>query len=211
MTGNCTDAPDLPIDIILACTQEVCEKVLSVTLLGRCYSMDSLGPIDTEMSTMEVTSSTGVGGGGGTSKGSEVREVTLPEDQSGPEDAQEPAVEARVATKLAKNKKKKGRNVGSGGEGGKTGGGIRTKSRYQCQLCPKQYPTQKLLDKHVMFHVDQNAACSQCGKLFYKRWMLEQVWSINHSNYFQMNDVLLGGCLLQLSHRHRYYAIHALF
>ena len=151
--------------------------------------MDNLGPIDTEMSTMEVTSSTGVGG---TSKGSEVREVTLPEDQSGPEDAQEPAVEARVATKLAKNKKKKGRNVGSG-EGGKAGGGVRTKSRYQCQLCPKQYPTQKLLDKHVMFHVDQNAACSQCGKLFYKRWMLEQVcWSITHLNYFRINDVLLS-------------------
>ena len=155
----------------------MCKKVSSVTLPEYCYSMDSLGPIDTEMSTMEGTSSTGSGVGGvglGTSKGSEVKEVTLPEDQSGPEDAPEPAVEARVATKLAKNKKKKGRNVGSG-EGGKTGGGIRTKSRYQCQLCPKQYPTQKLLDKHVMFHVDQNAACSQCGKLFYKRWMLEQV------------------------------------
>ena len=59
----------------------------------------------------------------------------------------------------------------------------KAKSRYQCQLCPKQYPTQKLLDKHVVFHVDQkNAACSLCGKLFYKRWMLEQHMAVDHNS-----------------------------
>ena len=56
----------------------------------------------------------------------------------------------------------------------------KNKGGYQCQLCSKQYPSKRLLEKHVVFHVDQNTACSLCGKLFLKRWMLEQHMAIDH-------------------------------
>ena len=72
---------------------------------------------------------------------------------------------SKVATKLKKKKRSKDTT---------------TKSSFQCQLCPKRYPSQRLLDKHIVFHVDQNAACSICGKLFYKRWMLEQHMAVDH-------------------------------
>ena len=56
----------------------------------------------------------------------------------------------------------------------------KAKGGFQCQLCSKQYPSKRLLEKHVVFHVDQNTACSLCGKVFLKRWMLEQHMAIDH-------------------------------
>ena len=58
----------------------------------------------------------------------------------------------------------------------------KSKGGYQCQLCSKQYPSKRLLEKHVVFHVDQNTACSVCGKVFLKRWMLEEHLAVDHRN-----------------------------
>ena len=75
-----------------------------------------------------------------------------------------------------KHKKKKELQHGAESPNSKAKGG------FQCQLCSKQYPSKRLLEKHVVFHVDQNTACSLCGKIFLKRWMLEQHMAIDHKN-----------------------------
>ena len=65
---------------------------------------------------------------------------------------------------------------------------LKEKGGFQCQLCSKQYPNKRLLEKHAVFHVDQNTACSVCGKLFLKRWMLEQHIAIDHVHQKELND-----------------------
>ena len=70
----------------------------------------------------------------------------------------------------------------------------KNKGGYQCQLCSKQYPSKRLLEKHVVFHVDQNTACSLCGKLFLKRWMLEQHLAIDHKQEEQTSTSGMISC-----------------
>ncbi len=54
------------------------------------------------------------------------------------------------------------------------------KSKFRCTHCSKVYPSKALLDKHLAFHVTANVACAECGKVFLRRWQLEQHRAISH-------------------------------
>ena len=58
--------------------------------------------------------------------------------------------------------------------------GLRKKSAYSCQQCGKSYANQRLLDRHVSFHVEVNSSCAKCGKVFRKKWLLEQHMAVDH-------------------------------
>ena len=54
-------------------------------------------------------------------------------------------------------------------------------SRLQCQYCNKGFSSQRLLDRHLPFHVETvNSTCSVCGKLFLKKWQLEEHVAVDH-------------------------------
>ena len=56
-------------------------------------------------------------------------------------------------------------------------------SRLQCQYCNKGFSSQRLLDRHLPFHVETvNSTCSVCGKLFLKKWQLEEHVAVDHDS-----------------------------
>lgn len=54
------------------------------------------------------------------------------------------------------------------------------KSRFGCNQCSKMFPSQKMLERHENYHVDINRSCSLCGKLFYKKWNLDEHMASEH-------------------------------
>ena len=55
------------------------------------------------------------------------------------------------------------------------------KTTFGCNHCSKVFPTQKLLEKHEPFHVEINRTCDICGKLFYKKWSLDEHMAEEHA------------------------------
>ena len=61
-------------------------------------------------------------------------------------------------------------------------------------MCRKSFPSKKLLDKHSIYHVEKNSTCKHCGKLFYKRWLLDQHMALDHDEEFKEPPVECQEC-----------------
>ena len=54
------------------------------------------------------------------------------------------------------------------------------KSHFNCGMCSKSFPSQRLLAKHQKYHLVQNTSCKECGAVFAKKWQLDQHLAIEH-------------------------------
>ena len=57
-----------------------------------------------------------------------------------------------------------------------------TAAKFECQHCSKGFSSQRLLDRHLPFHFEINSTCPVCGKLFLKKWLLEEHMAVDHDS-----------------------------
>ena len=55
------------------------------------------------------------------------------------------------------------------------------KASFMCKMCKQSFSTKQLLDRHLPYHVETNTNCGECGKLFLKKWALEEHLAIDHN------------------------------